>query len=301
MNCSQSCNECNNNGKCDPVDGECRCPAGYMGEQCELTCGKNQWGIDCMNECKCSSDRKICNPTTGACSCAAGLRGDKCDEYCQEGYWGPDCAFRCTCKVENSKCQATTGACVCAAGYVGLNCDQTCPEGFYGDQCANVCDCGENYCDPVIGCCNKNDLFCGSTSLEYREPERHSVATTASIVVSMLVVIAVALVALVFYYRRKYMKERDPVIPTITYHSGEKDGEANSTKNEFDNPLYRQTAALSEKTASKPKQPTTNKSDRLQNDYATLDDMYGATGPSTYDERLHIGTGGPDPSSPRKR
>lgn len=37
VNCSQSCNECNNNGKCDPVDGECRCPAGYMGEQCELS------------------------------------------------------------------------------------------------------------------------------------------------------------------------------------------------------------------------------------------------------------------------
>lgn len=69
--------------------------------------------------------------------------------------------------------------------------------------------------------CSKKirSTYCNNicSGLEYREPERHSVATTASIVVSMLVVLAVALVALVFYYRRKYMKERDPVIPTITF------------------------------------------------------------------------------------
>lgn len=44
-----------------------------------------------------------------------------------------------------------------------------------------------------------------------------SAATTVIIVVAVLVSITLLLILLVFYYRRKYMKERDPDVPTITY------------------------------------------------------------------------------------
>uniref|UniRef100_A0A915Q1P9 EGF-like domain-containing protein n=1 Tax=Setaria digitata TaxID=48799 RepID=A0A915Q1P9_9BILA len=276
--CSQTCSQCRNNSKCDPVDGECRCPAGYKGENCELACGLDQWGMDCMNECKCASDRKLCNPVTG-------LMGDLCNKYCPEGSWGPDCAFRCFCKMENSKCQATTGRCDCHPGFTGRRCDQACPEGFWGEQCANVCDCGEDFCDPVVGCCNKNNRPCGPTKLEYNVPEKSNVAAMVISVVSLLVV-TIALAVLVLYYRKKYMRERDPIVPTITYHPTAINGGRIVTKNEFNNPLYQKTSNSQLATKGDSEHlANSKKSSGPQNNCAKFDDVYAEIDSSFGDER----------------
>ncbi|VDO20027.1 unnamed protein product [Brugia timori] len=285
MNCSQTCNKCKNKGECDPIDGECHCAPGFMGEKCELTCGMDQWGADCLNECRCASDRKLCNPVNGICHCAAGLMGDLCNQYCPEGSWGPDCVFRCSCEMENSRCQATTGDCVCHPGFTGPKCDQICPEGFWGEQCAHVCDCGEDICNPVIGCCKKNDLSCDPTKLKHLPKERTTVVIMSSIV-SGLYVIMIILLILVFYYRRKYVKERGPTIPTITYHPTVTNSEPISTKNGFNNPLYRKSAgiATNDQLAGKNNKfehlANKEQSDRLQNDYAKFDDFYAEIDPS---------------------
>lgn len=101
---------------------------------------------------------------------------------------------------------------------------------------------------------------------------------------------------LVFHYRRKYMKERDPEVPTITYYPDVKNSGIDG-KNEFDNPLYSQSVV-----ADKEKTPLKRSyEERTQNEYATLDEM--CPGPSSQGNTLSFGQDNyevPRPLSPFK-
>ncbi|VDM36484.1 unnamed protein product [Toxocara canis] len=275
LNCSQKCAECKNNGHCNKFDGSCSCPIGFKGARCERACGKYEWGEDCVNKCECESDQQMCNPLNGTCSCPSGLMGKECQEYCHEGRWGPDCKYECSCQLSSSTCQATTGICICNAGFMGPRCQQLCSEGYYGIGCKEVCDCGDRLCDPVVGCCEKNDQFCGLTRSMYQKSQLESKLPYASLAVGGLLLLSLLLFGLVFYYRRKYVKERDPHTPTITYYPQETHSEVGSSGNEFDNPLYKQVPAdgggLSHKGSSVGEN---HHGDTAQNEYVTVDDSY---------------------------
>ncbi len=67
---------CQNNGIC--VDGNCKCPSGYGGTNCETVtdpCVK----IQCKNEGVCEN---------GACKCPAGFEGELCEQLSITKYFG---------------------------------------------------------------------------------------------------------------------------------------------------------------------------------------------------------------------
>lgn len=65
--------------KCNPINGECLCEAGWTGADCRTPCPPTRWGVDCRQHCKCKNDG-ICDPITGFCECASGFMGKKCEE-----------------------------------------------------------------------------------------------------------------------------------------------------------------------------------------------------------------------------
>uniref|UniRef100_F1L1E8 Cell death abnormality protein 1 n=1 Tax=Ascaris suum TaxID=6253 RepID=F1L1E8_ASCSU len=200
--------------------------------------------------------------------------GKQCDEYCHEGKWGPDCKYECTCQLSSSTCQATTGKCICNAGFMGENCDQLCAEGYYGIDCKEICNCSDRVCDPTMGCCEINDQFCGMTRSLYQKSELESKLPHASLAVGGLLLLSLLLVTLVFYYRRKYMHERDPDTPTITYYPQEKYSEVDRSGNEFDNPLYKQTAANKERLQRGSAFKENHSDDTTLNGYTSIEDSY---------------------------
>ncbi|VDK29037.1 unnamed protein product [Gongylonema pulchrum] len=78
------------------------------------------------------------------------------------------------------------------------------------------------------------------------------------------------------------------------YHSEKKPDPPSATRNEFNNPLYLQAGVQSDQLSSKSK--SIDRFDRLQNEYATMDDMYTATavsaGASDDGQSNHIGLNG---------
>ncbi|VDO58694.1 unnamed protein product [Onchocerca flexuosa] len=123
-------------------------------------------------------------------------------------------------------------------------------------------------------------------------PEKRSVIATITSMIGILIVITTALAALAIHYRRKYMKERDPVVPTITYIPTAINSEPIITKNQFNNPLYRRAAgtAADDQSAMKDSKSedlkNTERSGRLQNDYAKFDDVYSEIDSSINSDKL---------------
>ena len=66
-NCTHQC-YCHNEATCNPVDGRCKCRAGYTGTRCEELCPEGYWGEDCYRACQCRSNNFVCDPTLG-CIC----------------------------------------------------------------------------------------------------------------------------------------------------------------------------------------------------------------------------------------
>lgn len=136
-----------------PVTGECSCPAGWRGQQCEVPCDNNTFGLGCAYTCSCHPDHsRGCDHVTGECSCRQGWRGERsveshggtvlfagvrCDSICSSGRYGSGCNSQCYC--ENGSCDPQTGQCQCDLGFTGAKCHIPCSPGFYGVNCRQAC------------------------------------------------------------------------------------------------------------------------------------------------------------------
>jgi len=104
-----SCNECKdisceNGGTC--IDGECKCPDGYTGINCEI-------GDLCITQ-------SVTCENGGTC-----IDGE-CD--CPNGYTGINCEIEDLCITQSVSCEnggtCIDGECDCPDGYTGINCEQ---------------------------------------------------------------------------------------------------------------------------------------------------------------------------------
>ncbi|MPC23936.1 Multiple epidermal growth factor-like domains protein 6 [Portunus trituberculatus] len=48
--CRQQC-KCAGSSLCDPMSGECFCPAGLKGRKCRRECPRGRYGVDCKQVC----------------------------------------------------------------------------------------------------------------------------------------------------------------------------------------------------------------------------------------------------------
>uniref|UniRef100_A0A8D8U4Q7 Angiopoietin-1 receptor n=1 Tax=Cacopsylla melanoneura TaxID=428564 RepID=A0A8D8U4Q7_9HEMI len=102
---------CFNGGRLEN-NSTCICPPGFVGNACEIPCGRNLFGTSCMKQCselpnECRG-MVLCTPEYG-CSCAPGYQGNYCSEQCQPGFYGADCKQQCgDCR---DGCDIYTGTC----------------------------------------------------------------------------------------------------------------------------------------------------------------------------------------------
>ncbi|KJH52428.1 EGF-like domain protein [Dictyocaulus viviparus] len=308
FNCSHKCPPCENGAKCNHVDGTCMCPAGYEGRLCNRHCVAGFWGLGCSRQCKCASEFKECDPHSGECACPAGWQGDRCNVQCEDGFYGPDCINKCKCRgTSSASCHRVTGACQCHPGFTGEFCHASdfsfyyyfhrfdiihrnclvCPKGHYGLRCSRECgDCGVGYdCDAAIGCCHADQLSCGQALLQYQRQQSIENNSRTGIILLALIVFGIAsvlLVSMVIYYRRKYIHEKEPDVPTVVFHSDPYNTGSENT--EFNNPLYTTQSIIDpirselnedEEDIEQKKLRGRTTVDRAQNEYATLDDIIG--------------------------
>ncbi|VDM39174.1 unnamed protein product [Toxocara canis] len=173
---------------------------------------------------------------------------------------------------------------------------EICPKGYYGTNCTLRCiNCtSEEICDNAVGCCDPNSNQCGLARSEFlKEP-----TSDRGWLIGVLAVAVSAVVLLLFgtiFYRKKYMKEKDPDLPTLTYHPHVKEflPPSEIEAREFNNPLYRQsTAELPSKLSVEEEIAARNKLsaqpvDLSTNEYATLDEVSSSlAGPSSREPLL---------------
>ncbi|KAG1650809.1 Receptor-type tyrosine-protein phosphatase S [Nymphon striatum] len=92
--CNGTCPSCFNGGICHDVTGDCICPPGFTGLNCERACGGNKFGADCEQICykqpaQFGSNAQnfemgcqfflFCKLDPYGCSCAPGFQGSMCD------------------------------------------------------------------------------------------------------------------------------------------------------------------------------------------------------------------------------
>ncbi|KAG8511527.1 Multiple epidermal growth factor-like domains protein 6, partial [Galemys pyrenaicus] len=77
LNCAHIC-DCKNGASCDAASGQCLCPAGFHGSQCEKECSPGMFGENCHQLCNCETESS-CHPVTGKCLCPPGRTGARCD------------------------------------------------------------------------------------------------------------------------------------------------------------------------------------------------------------------------------
>ncbi|XP_035699639.1 uncharacterized protein LOC118432217 [Branchiostoma floridae] len=158
--CTGDCPVCYNGGVCDDNSGECVCPPGFHGQNCESACANNQIGTSCTRECEggdCTG-QLLCVMDPYGCSCAPGLMGIECNTGCPDGMYGAGCTQTCHCASGGSVCDVMTGACSsggCEAGWEGSNCQTECDDGYYGNDCGESCgNCVTGtVCDKTNGNC----------------------------------------------------------------------------------------------------------------------------------------------------
>lgn len=190
--------------------------------------------------CRCTSEYKQCNAQTGECSCPAGFQGDRCDKPCEDGYYGPDCIKKCKCQgTATSSCNRVSGACHCHPGFTGEFCHALCPESTFGLKCSKECPkdgCGDGYeCDAAIGCCHVDQMSCGKAKQEFEALNGAGRSTGLTwFFVLLIVALCGGLGLIALFYRNKYQKEKDPDMPTVSFHKAPNNDEGR----EFQNPLY---------------------------------------------------------------
>lgn len=162
-NCEKVCDEtlgikCQNGGTC--VNGQCRCPSGYEGVQCETkstipcspsTCQPPGCIYQGPGQCSCLNDGYITSPnSTTRCNTCRSDRFPKPDDPNQ---WAlpctqklfttpikvtlPYCATGWDAATADSRCKQTFGS---SASYTGKDRGQGNP-----DQCSEGCDLGASY------------------------------------------------------------------------------------------------------------------------------------------------------------
>eukprot|EP00056_Hartaetosiga_gracilis_P012097 m.190090 g.190090 ORF g.190090 m.190090 type:complete len:1095 (-) comp13633_c0_seq1:2329-5613(-) len=153
---------CQNGGSCNSISGECSCPSGFYGVQCQFACTRDTL---------CHS-HGTCNGPLERCDCDADYVGDsthQCEFYCPAGtcFNGGDCRLddgTCECpppyfgdKCQNNTCQLDPCEqnapcsinqrvkgygykCDCPPGYEGQNCEIDIDECLLGNDCFGA-DC----------------------------------------------------------------------------------------------------------------------------------------------------------------
>ncbi|XP_078576083.1 uncharacterized protein LOC144861869 isoform X2 [Branchiostoma floridae x Branchiostoma japonicum] len=130
--CIYDCPVCHHGGWCDDVSGECVCPPGFMGKNCEIGCNRINYGQSCQWDCN-NNDIAgnnanpncervmLCLPDPYGCSCARGWKGLDCQTPCAAGEYGAGCTQRCDCK-NGGTCDVIKG-CVCVGDWTGPSCE----------------------------------------------------------------------------------------------------------------------------------------------------------------------------------
>ncbi|XP_078656464.1 uncharacterized protein LOC144902765 [Branchiostoma floridae x Branchiostoma belcheri] len=124
--CTTDCPVCYNGGVCDDNTGECVCPPGFHGQNCESACANNKIGTSCTRECDggdCTG-QLLCVMDPYGCSCAPGLMGIECNTVCPDGMYGAGCTQTCHCANGPAACDKETGACTggCLDFWTGDSC-----------------------------------------------------------------------------------------------------------------------------------------------------------------------------------
>ncbi|XP_077972920.1 uncharacterized protein LOC120337160 isoform X3 [Styela clava] len=134
---------CTGNRTCDSKTGDCVCPAGYTGSQCEIN-------IDDCQQNPCQNGGTCTDATNGYyCTCRPGYTGSRCEANVNECFKSP-CLNNGTCvDGENSY------RCICTPEYKGVNCE-TLKDQCKSNPCMNgakctttednfVCNCAEEF------------------------------------------------------------------------------------------------------------------------------------------------------------
>ncbi|XP_033869556.3 angiopoietin-1 receptor-like [Acipenser ruthenus] len=142
--CKQNCPICLNSGVCHDETGDCICPPGFMGQTCEIACGKNRFGRSCKEKCNGGScqSRVFCLRDPYGCSCATGWKGIRCNEACPPGYYGAGCKLKCECR-DRGVCDRFRG-CLCK-GWHGQRCEKEGSQDVPPQVTSNLRDVELNY------------------------------------------------------------------------------------------------------------------------------------------------------------
>ncbi|KAG1676199.1 Receptor-type tyrosine-protein phosphatase F [Nymphon striatum] len=128
--CNGTCSSCFNGGICHDVTGDCICPPGFTGLNCERACGGNKFGADCEQICYKQPAQfganaqnfemgcqffLFCKLDPYGCSCAPGFQGSMCDTESET--LRPNVTFAATNNIINAESKVNV---VCIAeGYPG--------------------------------------------------------------------------------------------------------------------------------------------------------------------------------------
>ncbi|EDO26070.1 predicted protein [Nematostella vectensis] len=138
---SEGCRPCDCKGPnsvCDPVSGECECPANTVGRTCE-PCQCNNSTDKCLRSGEC---RDCQHNTTGfyCDKCVTGTYGNATAQQCKGKQ------ISCDCNVNGSSsslCDHVTGQCSCKENVVGRDCSR-CKVSSYGFGPAGCTECACN-------------------------------------------------------------------------------------------------------------------------------------------------------------